>query len=334
MSQSLPGRKPPTVTPLSDDTELDLVAALQIAPRVPISALAEILEQPSTTVNRHFNRLKTNKVIRIVGRVAWPLIASGTPVQVWLRCVPGMTRSVAEELKQFREVQYLMITMGNADIYADVYPLIGTDMAELITSRIPSLSGIASVQSQLVLRSSKVGQSWRLHRLRDDQMAALEAHADAVTEPAFKSIDELTNLEISTLQKLSADARASAADIARETEMSYSTAYRTIQTLLRTGAVAPRLEIEPAAVGFTLSAVVSMQIDASCIPRAMQTLTAHPASRMVTMVAGDTSVICTGVFADHVALASFITDDLGAIDGIRSVSTCVGEYILNIADED
>jgi DNA-binding Lrp family transcriptional regulator len=247
---------------------------------------------------------------------------------MWFRCRPGETLDVADRLKDFPEIQFLMATSGSADIYADVFPLLGSDVTEIISRRIPSIAGIVSTESQLILKSQRVGQSWRLHRLTPEQNEALAAFAVPVTRSSFASIDELNELEFQTLLELGRNARVSAAEVARKLDVSSSSAYRAIQTLLTTGAISPRVEVEPAAAGYPLNAIISLQVDPHAIATVLNELSGHTSARMVSMVAGKASVIHNGVFAGPEELALFITEDIGALEGVRALDTCVGLSVL------
>ena len=311
-----------------DDTDLDIVAALQVAPRVPATALGEILDVPTSTINRRLKRLQDECLMKVIGRFAWPLVLSGNPQELLVCCHPGQAFRVAEQLKAFPEIQYIMITSGSGDIYADLFPLVGTDTTELISQRIPSIPGIASVETRLVLDSRRVGQSWRLQRLGPAQESALSTHVVPVNQPPLKSVDDLTDLEFRTMAELGRNARASAAEIARTLDVGSSSAYRAIQMLLTTGAISPRVEVEPAAVGFPLAAVISMQIKPKAIGRVLDHLAAQPSARMVSMVTGKAPVVFHGVFAGPKELAEFLTEDVGALPGIRAVDTSVSLSIL------
>src|SRR3954453_14083481 len=134
-----------------DDTDLDIIAALQIAPRVPANALGKILGVPTSTITRRLNRLQNERLMKVIGRFAWPLVLSGNPHQLWICCEPGRAAEVAEKLKAFPEVQFVMTTSGTGDVYADLFPLLGSDINDLISNRIPSLPGIRSIETRLVL---------------------------------------------------------------------------------------------------------------------------------------------------------------------------------------
>ncbi|MFK0002695.1 Lrp/AsnC family transcriptional regulator [Paenarthrobacter sp. NPDC090522] len=311
-----------------DETDLDIIAALQVAPRVPANALGEILGVPTSTITRRLKRLQDDRLMKIVGRFAWPLILSGNPRQLWIRCLPGQAMKVAQRLKAFREIQLLMITSGSSDIYCDVFPLKGTDLDSLINCQISSLDGIASVETHLVLDSRRVGQSWRLARLTPQQTTALSAHTVLVNQPAYRSLDDMSDLEFRTMSELGRNARASAAEIGRTLDVGSSTAYRAIQNLLATGAISPRIEVEPGAVGFPLAAVVSLQVKPKSISAVLDRLSAHPAARMVSMVTGKSPVAFSGVFSGPQQLAQFLTEDIGALPDIQAMDTCVSNNVL------
>lgn len=313
---------------LIDETDLDIIAALQTAPRVPANALSEILGVPTSTITRRLNRLQQDRIMKVIGRFAWPLVLSGNPQQLWICCEPGQSTEVAKQLKAFAEIQFVMTTSGTGDIYADLYPLHGSDINDLITNRIPSLPGIRSMESRLVLDSRRVGQNWRFQRLTPDQTEALAAHVVPVNQPALGSLDELSDLEFGTMCELGRNARASAAEVARTLNVSSSSAYRAIQMLLATGAISPRVEVEPSAVGFPLSAVVTLQVKPKSIAAVLDQLSSHESARMISMVTGQAPVVFHGVFRSPTDLADFITEDIGALPGIQTMDTSVGLNVL------
>lgn len=311
-----------------DQTDLDIVAALQIAPRVPATVLAEILHEPASTITRRLKRLQQDRLMKVIGRISWPLITSGNPQQLWFKCEPGRALEVAKKLRDFREIQFLLVTAGSADIYADLFPLHGSDINELLSRSIPSIPGIVSVESQLVLESQRVGHSWQLDRLSTEQVEALAVHRVPVDEPPMTSVDELSEIEFGTLLQLGQNARVSAAEVARSLNISSSSAYRTIQLLLNNGAISPRVEMEPAAAGFPLNAIISLQVKPKSIATALEHLSVKKSARMVSMVTGKASIIYNGTFSGPDELAHFITEEIGALPGIQAMDTCVGLSVL------
>lgn len=306
---------------LLDDTDLDIVAALHIAPRVPTAALADVLGIPTSTLSRRLARLQAERVLRVVGRYAWELITSSNPFELWITAAPGEARRVLEALLHIPDIQFAMHASGPSDIYAHLFPLLGSDSEELLAERIPSIPGVRAVDSRMILESAKVGQSWRFDRLADAQVAALEEHVQAVTAPPVTHLAELSELELRTMAELGRNARVTAAEVARTVGTSSSTAARAIRMLLQSGAVSPRVEIQPELVGYPLNAVVTIDVRPSAIQDVLSSLTDHPSVRLLSTVTGDFPISLYAVFGGPVELARFIRDDLGGRPDVRAVSS-------------
>jgi len=89
-----------------------------------------------------------------------------------------------------------------------------------------------------------------------------------------------------------------------------------IQSLLERGAARTRVEIEPAALGFPITALLTLDVQPRHIPAALAALGGHPTGRFTVMAAGPASVIHHGAIRDEDHLEGFVTDDLGARPGI------------------
>ncbi|WP_449488489.1 AsnC family transcriptional regulator [Streptomyces purpurascens] len=77
-----------------DDDDLDLVAALQRAPRAPLSLLAQALGVSASTVGRRLARLESHRLLRVIGQVDLSVSGEGTPWHVWVTAAPdGPTTS-------------------------------------------------------------------------------------------------------------------------------------------------------------------------------------------------------------------------------------------------
>ncbi|MFF1697706.1 Lrp/AsnC family transcriptional regulator [Streptomyces sp. NPDC058257] len=311
-----------------DDADLDLVAALQIAPRTPLNTVADILGTSASTAGRRIQRLQQLGLLRFIGTVHWSLLTTGNPYVVWIKCRPGATVDVATAIQKVPQAQSLITTTGDSDIYCTLYPLPGTDTRRLLTRTLPEIPGIASIQSHLVLRSAREAFTWRLDRLTARQTEELRQQADPLPDAAPTSVGPLNEIEFRTLQLLVDDSRISAAQVARELDVSRSTAYRTIQSLLESGAVRPRVEIEPAVLGFPITALFTLDVQPRHIPAVLTALGEHSCARFTVMTAGPASILHHGVFTDEDHLSRFVTDDLGALPGLNGVNTLIALSVL------
>lgn len=309
------------IPPSLDDTDLDIIAALHVAPRVPTAALAGILGIPSSTASRRIARLQRERIIRIVGRFSWNLITSSNPYELWITSFPGKSNEVTAALREIPDIQAIAQTNGARDIYANLYPLRGSSRDELLVERIPSIPGVRAIDSRLILETAKVGQSWRFARLPEEIMTALEQEAETDVLPPVEDLDDLSELEFQTMRLLGANGRISAAEAARQLGVSTSTAARAIRMLLQSGAVTCRVEIQPQLIGFSLWAFIALDVEPSKISLTLDSLAQHPAIRLLSTITGHASVSMSGSFEGPTELASFVRDDLGSLPGIRAVST-------------
>jgi DNA-binding Lrp family transcriptional regulator len=313
------------VTETLEVGDLDLVAALQIAPRAGVRVLADVLGVSTGTIGRRMVRLREQHAMRVVGQVPWWIAGDATPHHVWISTLPGHTASVAEAIAELDEAQFVAATTGRADVYCILHPSRRVDAAALLISRLPSIPGVASSHSELGLRRYRSGSSWRLIRLSPDQEEALAEHRHG---PPPTGPCRLTAEEAGIARVLQRNGRASAAEIARDLGMSASTAYRLTQSLLDRGLVQPRVEIEPDLLGYPLEAVISLATSAGSMQETATALSEHPSARYVTTVAGTSSVIHHGLFRHEDDLADFLASDLGRHPGVTRFDISVVLRVL------
>ncbi|WP_245646358.1 Lrp/AsnC family transcriptional regulator [Nocardiopsis trehalosi] len=310
--------------PSLDDLDLDLVAALQRAPRAPINVLAEVLGSSPSTIGRRLQRLQAENLLRVIGQVDWSLFSDAHPRHVWLTTDPGRSEPVARRLAERPETQLVALTTGGADVYCVVHPAGRGQVRDLLTHAIPSVEGVRSTQSDLVLRPVTRADSWCLDRLSADRTAALAAYGDPVAADAADGPGEPpTGAERQAVRLLYRDARTGSAELARVLGVSQSTAYRITQSLLERGVIRPRVEVEPALLGMGLEVVVSLAARPGAVARVAGELGRHPSARYVSVVAGSGSVIHHGVFRDEAALERFLSVDLAGLPGVTGVRVSV-----------
>ncbi|WP_197321115.1 Lrp/AsnC family transcriptional regulator [Saccharomonospora sp. NB11] len=301
-----------------DAEDLDLVAALQVAPRAPLSRLSEVLGWSSSTVSRRLARLESARLLRVIGQLDWPITGRGNPWHVWVDTAPGESDKVASALAELPQTQFVATTTGRADVFCTMQPGHDDDLPALL-DRVPSLDGVRSTHTELVLRGVTKADSWRLPRLTDEQVSALTTdNVDKLDEPL-----ELDDDMWATLRLLRGNGRMSTAQVARELGVGQSTAYRMVQALLRRGIVRPRVEIEPNFLGYSLEAIVALTVTPPAIKPVAEALADHRSARYVTIVAGSSSVVHHGIFEDEDALAELLTVDLADLPGVASFDVSV-----------
>ena len=310
------------------DTDLDIIAALQLAPRASFTALAEILDTTSATLGKRVQNLQEQRVMSVIGRVSWPIVSSYNPFELWIRTRPGESLAVAQSLLQFPEAQFVMQATGSADVFATIVPLHGTDYYELLSRTIPQLDGIVAVESNLILHSEFVGTSWRLCRLTAEQELALTALTEHDEEAPITSVTDLSSVEFEALKMLRVNGRVSSAEVARKLGISSSTAFRTVGRLLGSGAVTPRVEVAPTTVGYPLMGAVAISADPRHVTTILRELSVHPSTRMLSTVSGSSTISFFGQYQGPREFADFLQRDLASFEGITQVRTTINLHEL------
>jgi DNA-binding Lrp family transcriptional regulator len=307
-----------------DDEELDLVAALQHAPRAPLSLLAEVLDVSASTAGRRLARLESDRLLRVIGQLDWSVSGEGHPWHVWVTAEPGRAPEVARRLADLPETSHVAVTAGQSDVYCNVQPARRDRTTELLSRIVPATPGVRSARSELVLSATTKSDSWRLPRLTEGQIRCLAEHAaqDEAVEPPPRH-GTLTDDELRVLRLLAADARTTAAQVSRELGIGQSTAYRTTQSLLRRGLVRPRVEIEPALLGYALEVTITLAVAPSAVREVAHSLGRHPSARYVTTTAGTSCVVHHALFRDEEGLDGFLTRDLAELPGVTSFDVAV-----------
>ncbi|WP_031470227.1 Lrp/AsnC family transcriptional regulator [Sciscionella sediminilitoris] len=311
--------------PCLDEVDLDLVAALQHAPRAPFDVLARAIGVSARTVTRRYTRLVEDDLLRVICELDWSLLAEGVPVNVWLDTEPGASHEVATALAARTDTTFVSICSGRGDVYTVLHGMTRKATTTALTTELPRIAGIRSIRSEWVLRRLTSSAAWRLPRLGKEQRTALSDHS--ITERGQRH-QELDPLERNLAELLRTDARTPYSEIARSLEITESRARRTATALFDSGMLRPRVEIDPHQLGYQTEVVLSI----SCPPHAADELTTtlrtHPATRFLGLVAAKPTLTWDGVFHNEDELADFLTADIGSHQAVTALEC---SFHLNIA---
>jgi Lrp/AsnC family transcriptional regulator for asnA, asnC and gidA len=145
-----------------DDTDLRIIRLLQADGRMSNVDVARALGMSEATVRKRVDRLIGEKAIRVV---ALPdLAAVGCPLVtlITLRADLAAIDAVARALVALPEVRWVAHATGEYDLACEaVFPSDG-ELLAFLTGRLAAISGIRSVSTSHVLRTTKTVADWRL----------------------------------------------------------------------------------------------------------------------------------------------------------------------------
>ncbi|MGW7536880.1 Lrp/AsnC family transcriptional regulator [Amycolatopsis sp. NPDC054798] len=308
-----------------DDIDLDLVAALQHAPRAPFDVLARVLDSSARTVGRRYGRMLEDGLLRVICEVDWSLLAEAPPVHVWIGAEPGRTRGVAEALVRRDDTTHVALAAGRGEVYAVVHGMTRAATAHALVDEIPAVAGIRSVRAEWALRRLTSSAAWRLRRLTREQEEMLAAHAGTAGEEPGA---ELGPLEREVAAVLRDDARTPYSDVARVLDISESRARRVATAMFGSGLLRPRVEIEPGKLGYRVEAVLGISCPPTATTRLGAAIAAHPTTRFLALTSASSTFVYDGVFRGEDELADFVSGGFPGSDDITAVECTLQLEVL------
>ncbi|MGW7022222.1 Lrp/AsnC family transcriptional regulator [Streptomyces decoyicus] len=300
-----------------DEIDLDLIAALQIAPRASFDVLARVLDSSARTVARRYARLVDEGAMRVICEIEWSLLAEGLPATVWIGTDPGRAPEVARALAARADTPFVSLASGAADVFCMLHGPTRADTTRALTTELPAVPGIRTLRTEWMLRRLTSTSAWRLPRLASDQIAAL-AGQNTVQRAAHPRDTPLTGLERDTVAALRHDARMPFSALARTLDITESRARRTVAALLESGLLRPRVEIDPRDIGYAVEVVLSIGCRPGAVQRLAVSLADHPATRFLALTAAASVFTYGGVFRDEEHLADFLT---GGFEGSEEATS-------------
>ncbi|MGX5213456.1 Lrp/AsnC ligand binding domain-containing protein [Streptomyces violaceus] len=311
--------------PLLDELDRRLIGALHLAPRATWDDIGGTLSADAGTLKRRFDRLHEARMIRVIGQADWGMHSTAMPVHVFLDITGETPLAVLDRLRDLPHLQLLAQISGDYPLYAVVHAPSEAATSEAI-DRMFSIPGVRRVNALPALSTLRRGITWDPQFLTGTERAGLleltgtQPEGTATATPPDRPLSESERAVVALLLR---DGRASAASIARASDLATSTAHRVVRRVLDERWVKPRLEIVSEWLGFQTPFMLRLRVDPGETSEVMRRIDLLPQTRLAAHVASDLSVLATGLVADRSALARFIDGELARIPGVTAVSVAV-----------
>lgn len=237
-----------------NEEDLQLVNALQIAPRISWSDAGRILGVHPTTLAARWERLKDSGA-------AWSTAhLMGDPKQMCLAlvdvdCEMAARTQVTAALAAIPEVVTVEEAASNRDLMLTVITPTLARFSDTVLGQLKKIPGLVKYQTALCTRLHSGGYAWRLNVLDKAQMAALQALAgpEAAGAAPVKQGAPLPQSHLDLIPFLARDGRAAAADIARALGRTPATVQRQLNRLLASQVLSFRCEIAQKYSGYPVT---------------------------------------------------------------------------------
>jgi DNA-binding Lrp family transcriptional regulator len=303
-----------------DDVDRAVVHALHVDGRAPFGRIAEVLGVSDQTVARRYRRLRTAGVLRVVGGVDRMRLGH-TSWAIRLRCAPDVSGPIAVALARRPDTFWVHLLSGGTEIACGTMARTDDERDALLLQRLPRTGRVSSVTAHSLLHLYVGGPAtWpgitgalsagQIERLRPDVPAA------PGDEPVV--LDDGDQL---LLAALSLDGRAGHAELAGVTGWSESTVRRRMERLRACGVLYYDVDIPPAAFGMRTEARLWMSVRPAELASVGHAMAGHPEVSFAAAITGPANLMAAVACRDDQALYRYLTERVGALDGIDRLET-------------
>jgi Lrp/AsnC family transcriptional regulator, regulator for asnA, asnC and gidA len=142
------------------DLDKRIIEHLQTDGRRPYTQIATDLGVSEAAVRARTNRLIERGILQVVG-VTDPLkLGFHQMAMIGIRCESDRLVSVAEEVAEMPEVDYVVITAGTYDLLVETVCEDNEALLRFLTERLRSIDGVRDTETFVYLRMVKQTYQW------------------------------------------------------------------------------------------------------------------------------------------------------------------------------
>lgn len=140
-------------------------------------------------------------------------------------------------------------------------------------------------------------------------------------------------LDRQVIRLLRADGRRSNREIARRLNVPEATVRYRVRRLIESGILKITASVDPAHLGYALTAVISVQVEPERIARAAEIIADMPEVMWAAITAGAHDIMLMASFRNQEEMFEFLTDRLAHIPGTLRTETSVALRVLKAQHE-
>lgn len=274
--------------PSVDETDLSLIHALQINPRVTWSRLARAIDVDASTLSRRWSRLTDEGLAWLS---CYPMSSEGRAGRGWagayveVECLPGSRQPVMDELSRHNVVWNIDATSGRRDLLLTMISSSIVAIDEAVDSAIATVPGVRATKTHFFRKIIREGSAWRLDALSPSQQRAL-LPAPSRSQGALPGPQDLELLKL-----LGPDARIPASTVAAHLGCSAGTAGRMIERMLASGYVATRCDVAHFVAGWQVAATLWLDIPQHELTTVAAAIARMPEIRLCATIGSEANLV-------------------------------------------
>ncbi len=310
-----------------DTVDRQIVHTLTIEPRASFRSIAEVTGISDQTAARRYRRLTESAGLRVLG------VLDGTRLGwvnwfVRLQSTPGSAEAIAEALARRPDTRWVHLASAGTEIICEFEARTPEQRDALFLRGLPGSRRVVQISAHSLLHNyTPHAWSGLTQALSTDQIALLaggttpqDPPATRGTHPPRLPLDLLPEDE-PLLAELARDGRASHAALAAAIHWHESTVRHRIDELRRAGLLHFEVDIDGRGLGMAVQATLWLSVEPARLDEAGRALAGHPEVPFAAATTGPTNLVVTAIFRDTEHLYEYLTGQLAALPGVKSVET-------------
>jgi len=133
----------------------------------------------------------------------------------------------------------------------------------------------------------------------------------------------MNDKDLQLIYELQEDPRRQNIVLAEKLGMSEASIRRRITELVASKTIIPTAIINPSRLGYKIRAFISLEVEVAYIEDVAKKLVGYPELPYIVVCAGFKDIFAYGLFTSNEHLSTFVSEELGNIDGIANIETMV-----------
>ncbi|MFI6043884.1 Lrp/AsnC family transcriptional regulator [Nocardia sp. NPDC051321] len=315
-----------------DVLDWQILHALVHDARIPFAKLGGILDVSEQTVARRYRALRERGIMHVSGQVnAVPLGHARWVLRI--KSTPDKALRLAESLARFPDLSWVTLLSTGSEVTCVSRPRSLERRDALLLHTLPRASQVREVTAHEVMHRFEADEEWpRLsHLFTDEQLRELAPQRSRAAGPGPDTPPDLTPEDEAMLALLGRDGRAPYAQIAAETGWTAPRVARRMTELAQSGVLYFDLDFAIDGMGYTVRAALWLRVRPADLDAVGRAMVNHPEIVFVAATTGPTNMMASILCRDTPHLYRYITERLGALNGITDLEVTPALRVLKQA---
>ncbi|MEV6321792.1 Lrp/AsnC family transcriptional regulator [Nocardia sp. NPDC051787] len=303
-----------------DVLDKQIVHALVHDARIPFAKLGGILGVSEQTVARRYRALRERGILHVAGQVnAVPL--GHTRWMLRLKSTPDKALRLAESLARFPDLSWVTLLSTGSEVTCVSRPRSVERRDALLLHILPRAPQVRELTAHEVIHRFPLDEEWPRYR-HLFTTAQLEELGPARFRPGNAGPEapvDLSAADEAMLALLARDGRAPYAQLAAETGWTAPRVARRMAELMAAGVLYFDLDFAIERMGYSVRGALWLRVRPADLDAVGRAMAAHPEIVYVGATTGSFNLMASIICRDTAHLYRYVTERLGALDGITGV---------------